>query len=173
MKAAIYVRVSTDYQNPELQERICKEYCDRNNYEVYKIYQDVFSGASDKRPAFNELLKDMRSYKFNIIVCTKLDRLGRSLQHLLSLIDEFKNKKIEFVCITQNIDTTTSTGKLQLQIMGAFAEFERNLISERTKEALRYKKNVGKRGKDKRPRDKSGYYKRWRKSKSPDYSSGI
>jgi len=163
MKAAIYVRVSTDMQNSDSQEKICKNYCKRMDIDVFKVYRDVFSGASSKRPAFNEMLKDMRAFEFDVVVCTKLDRMGRSLQHLLSLIEEFKNKKVDFVCVTQNIDTTTSAGKLQMQIMGAFAEFERNIISERTKEALRYKKNVGKRGKDKKPRDKSGYYSRWRK----------
>ena len=82
--------------------------------------------------------------------------MGRSLQHLLGLFDEFKNKGVHFVATTQNVDTTTPIGKLQLQILGAFAEFERNLISERTKEGLRMAKNVGKRGKDKKPRKRRG-----------------
>ena len=102
------------------------------------------------------MLADMRLYKFNAVVVSKLDRIGRSLQHLLSLMDEFNNKGVQFIAVTQNIDTTTSMGKMQLQIMGSFAEFERNLISERTKEGLKGKINVGKRGKDKRPRKKRG-----------------
>ena len=76
----------------------------------------------------------MRQYKFNTVVCTRLDRIGRSLKHLINILEEFENKGISFIATTQNIDTTTSTGKLQMQILGAFAEFERNLISERTKE---------------------------------------
>jgi DNA invertase Pin-like site-specific DNA recombinase len=158
MKVAIYVRVSTDEQNPKSQEDMCIRFCQRQGYNIYKIYTDVYTGTKDSRPSFNELLQDMREYKFNVIICTKLDRLGRSLQHLISLIDEFQKKKVDFICITQNIDTTSSVGKLQFHIMGAFAEFERNLISERTKEALRYKKNVGKRGKDKKPRCNKGYF---------------
>lgn len=158
MKAAIYTRVSTEEQNPKTQEELCLRYCERQSYEVYKVYTDVYSGATDKRPSFNELLEDLRAYRFDIVVCTKLDRMGRSLQHLISLIDEFQKKKVDFVCITQNIDTTTSTGKLQFHIMGAFAEFERNLISERTKEALRNNAKVGKRGKDKKPRHNQGYF---------------
>jgi len=67
---------------------------------------------------------------------TKLDRVGRSLSHLLSLFDEFKKKSVHFIATTQNIDTTTATGTLLFQIMGAFAEFERNIISERTKEGM-------------------------------------
>jgi len=83
---------------------------------------------------------------------TKLDRVGRSLQHLLNLFDEFNKKGVSFIAATQNIDTSTSGGQLQMQIMGAFAEFERNIISERTKEGLRKATGVGKRGKDKVPR---------------------
>jgi len=156
MKVAIYCRVSTDEQNPKHQEALCLRYCENQNHEVYRVYTDIYSGAKTSRPAFNQMLKDMREYKFKLIIVTKLDRIGRSLQHLLGLFDEFNNKNVEFVAVTQNIDTTSASGKLQLQIMGAFAEFERNLISERTKEALRNCKGVGKRGKDKKPRKRRG-----------------
>lgn len=156
MKVAIYARVSTEEQNADKQENICREYCKRCDFEVYKVYKDVISGTTTSRLMFNELLEDMRHYKFNTILVTKLDRMGRSLSHLLNLFEEFKNKGIDFIACTQNIDTTTATGKLQLQILGAFAEFERNLISERTKEGLKKAKNVGKRGKDKKQRKKRG-----------------
>ena len=152
MKVAIYCRVSTEDQDAGKQEFICKEYCKRNNFEIFKIYKDVYTGTKMSRPSFNQMLEDMRSMKFKCILVTKLDRIGRSLQHLLTLFDEFTNKKVQFIAVTQNIDTTTSTGKLQLHIMGAFAEFERNLISERTKEGLRRAVGVGKRGRDKTPR---------------------
>jgi len=156
MKVAIYTRVSTTDQHTTNQESICKDWCNRNNHEVFKIYTDIISGKSQSRPAFNVLLEDMRRYRFRGIVVTKLDRMGRSLQHLLSLFDEFTNKSVEFIAVTQNIDTSSASGKLQLHIMGAFAEFERNIISERTKEGLIHAKNVGKRGKDKKPRKKRG-----------------
>ena len=156
MRVAIYCRVSTEDQFADKQEDICKEYCKRNNLEIYKVYKDVISGKTTSRPEFNLLMEDMREYKFDIIMVTKLDRLGRSLQHLLSLFDEFGKKGINFVAVTQNIDTTTSSGKLQMQIMGAFAEFERNIISERTKEGMRKAMGVGKRGKDKQPRKRRG-----------------
>ena len=156
MKIAIYCRVSTEEQNVDKQEDICREHCKRNNLEIIKVYKDVISGTKSSRPEFNQLLSDMRQYKFNCVMVTKLDRIGRSLQHLLSLFDEFNRKRIHFVAITQNIDTTTASGKLQLQILGAFAEFERNMISERTKEGLRKAIGVGKRGKDKRPRKRRG-----------------
>lgn len=156
MKVAIYCRVSTDEQDADKQEYACLEYCKRQNWEVYKVYKDIISGKTTSRPAFNELLEDMRQYKFNTVVVTKLDRMGRSLQHLLSLFDEFSRKAVDFVAVTQNIDTSSAAGKLQMQILGAFAEFERNLISERTKEGLKRAVNVGKRGIDKKPRKKRG-----------------
>ena len=152
MIGAIYCRVSTDEQFADKQEDICREYFMRNKIEVYKVYTDVMSGTTTSRKGFNQMLEDMRSMKFKTIAVTKLDRIGRSLQHLLSLFDEFNNKKVDFIAVTQNIDTSTSTGKLQMQIMGAFAEYERNIISERTKEGMRRAVGVGKRGKDKNPR---------------------
>lgn len=160
MKVAIYCRVSTDEQFVDKQEEICREACDRQNYEVYEVYKDVISGWSTSRIMFNKLLDDMRHYKFDAIMVTKLDRLGRSLQHLLSLVDEFNKKGIKFIAVTQNIDTSSAGGRLQMQIMGAFAEFERNIISERTKEGLSRAVGVGKRGKDKFPRKRRGVLKK-------------
>lgn len=156
MKVAIYVRISSEHQDLDNQIEMCKKHCEIQDYEIYDIYQDIYTGTSASRPAFNKLLEDMRRYKFNAVVVTKLDRIGRSLQHLLSLFNEMNTKGVQFISITQNIDTTTSAGKLQMQIIGAFAEFERNLISERTKEGLRGNIKVGKRGKDKKPRKKRG-----------------
>lgn len=160
MKVAIYCRVSTEEQDADKQEHICREYCSRMNYAIYEVYKDVISGSTSSRPGFNKLLDDMRHFKFDAIIVTKLDRLGRSLQHLLSLIDEFNKKGIHFIAVTQNIDTNSPAGRLQMQIMGAFAEFERNIISERTKEGLRRATGVGKRGKDKIPRKRRGGLKK-------------
>jgi len=156
MKVAIYARVSTEDQFADKQVEALKDYCSRFNYEIADVYVDVISGAKTSRPEFNRLLADMRMYKFNCVMVTKLDRMGRSLSHLLALLDEFKKKSVNFVAITQNLDTTSATGNLLFQIMGAFAEFERNIISERTKEGMKKAKNVGKRGKDKKPRKKRG-----------------
>lgn len=156
MRVAIYTRVSTGEQSTENQISQCVRFCEQRGFQVYKIYDDIISGAKASRPAFNQLLEDMRKDLFGGIVITKLDRIGRSLQHLLSLIEEFSSRGVHFMATTQNIDTSSSMGRLQLQIMGAFAEFERNLISERTKEGLKGKKNIGKRGKDKKPRLKRG-----------------
>lgn len=157
MKVAIYARVSTEEQDADKQEQALLEWCKHAGHEVYKVYKDqAVSGAKTSRPQFDELLKDMRQYKFRGVVVTKLDRLGRSLQHLLGLLEEFNAKGVHFIATTQNIDTTSASGKLQLQILGAFAEFERNLISERTKEGLKVATGVGKRGKDLKPRKRRG-----------------
>lgn len=152
MKVAIYCRVSTNEQDASIQEKICREYCERNGHEIYNVYTDNgISGMKDSRPSFDNMLKDMRLMRFNCIVVTKLDRVGRSLKHILSLFDEFATKGIHFIATSQNIDTSSSIGKFQLQMLGAFAEFERNIISERTKDALKFADNVGKRGPDKNP----------------------
>jgi DNA invertase Pin-like site-specific DNA recombinase len=134
------------------------------------VYKDQgISGMKNSRPEFDNMLQDMRLFKFNAIMVTKLDRIGRSLQHLLSLFDEFQKKGVHFISITQNIDTSSSIGKFQLQILGAFAEFERNIISERTKEGLKGVKNVGKRGIDKKARKKRGGLRNsWKYPKKQD-----
>lgn len=98
----------------------------------------------------------MRVNRFNCLVVAKLDRMGRSLQHLLSIIEELNTRGVHLVAVTQNIDTHGSAGRLQLHILAAFAEFEREIISERTREGLEGKLNVGKRGPDKHPRKKRG-----------------
>jgi DNA invertase Pin-like site-specific DNA recombinase len=156
VKVAIYCRVSTDEQDVDKQEFQCKSYAESKEFEVYKVYKDIISGTTSSRPEFNKMLEDMRKREFSCVIVTRLDRMGRSLQHLLSLFNEFNNRGINFIATTQNIDTTSATGKLQLQILGAFAEFERNLISERTKEGLKRATGVGKRGKDSKPRKRRG-----------------
>lgn len=163
MKVAIYCRVSTEEQDVDKQEQACLEYCSRMGHEVFKVYRDVISGKTTSRPEFDIMLNDMRLWKFNCIMVTKLDRIGRSLKHILSLFDEFKSKGVQFIAITQNIDTTSASGQLQMQIIGAFAEFERNIIAERTREGLKYAKNVGKRGKDKKVRLKRGVLRKAQK----------
>jgi len=156
MKVAIYCRVSTEEQFVDKQEDACREYCKRQGFEVFKVYKDIISGSKESRPEFNILLEDMRLNRFNCVMVTKLDRMGRSLQHLLSMFNEFSKRGVHFIAITQNIDTSSATGRLQMQIMGAFAEFERELIRERTIEGMKKATGVGKRGKDKRHRKLRG-----------------
>lgn len=188
LKVAIYTRVSTDDQNPETQKQMIIDYCTRQGYEIVGAYNDIYSGAKDSRPDFDRLLDDMRKRKFNAIAVYKLDRIGRSLQHLLQLFQEFQNQNIEFISITQNINTNTPEGKLMLRLLMILAEYERELIVSRTRDTLdRYQKSIERKGffinrdgkkmkslgrpkgsKDKNPkgRRKSGYYRRWEHKKS-------
>ena len=164
-KCAIYCRISKEDSTLEHQIKSCKEYAKNQQLTVVDVYSDIVSGTKSRRPELNRLINDMRQRRFNMIVVWKLDRLGRSLQHLLQLVNEFEINKVDFSCVSQNIDTSTASGKFTFQILGAVAEFERTLISERTKEGLKNAKNVGKRGKDKKQRRKSGYYLRHAKKR--------
>jgi DNA invertase Pin-like site-specific DNA recombinase len=160
---ALYIRVSTGEQAPGIQLDILRRYADDRRFIVYRDYIDIISGIEASRPQLDHLLKDMRKGMFKTVICLKLDRLGRSLQHLINIAVEFNNNSIDLICVDQNIDTTTPGGKLTFHVLGAVAEFERELISERTKQGLAGASNVGKRGKDKKPRRKAGYLRRWSK----------
>lgn len=162
MKVALYARVSTEDQTVEHQLLPLREWAVKNNHEVYREYVDAAqSGMKTSRPAFDQMLADMRIYKFQAIAVVKLDRIGRSLQHILSLFDEFNAKGVAFIAITQGIDTSKSNplSKLFISFLGAFAEFERNLISERTKAARANKPTWGKRGADRKPRKRRGHFR--------------
>jgi len=156
MKAAIYCRVSTEDQEPRHQEKAIKKYCKDQDIKVFKVYTDHISGTKSTRPALNNLMDAARSKSFDVLIVWKLDRLGRSLQHLLNVLRELKKLDIDFISITEAFDTTTAQGRLFFQIAGAFAEFESALISERTKLALKNNRRVGKRGPDKKKRKKRG-----------------
>jgi len=158
---AIYCRVSTSEQNLDNQIDLLKTFALQQNIMVYKVYKEKISGTKDSRPELNDLMFDMRKKLFNCVIIYKLDRLGRSLKHLITICEEFHNKGVDLIVTSQNIDTSTATGKLLFNILGSIAEFERELISERTKLGQRNAVNIGKRGKDKTPRTKSGYYRRW------------
>jgi DNA invertase Pin-like site-specific DNA recombinase len=158
---AIYTRVSTEEQNPQIQIDELKKIGSQQNIMVYDVYTDVVSGSRDSRPELNRLMFDMRKGLFNCVLIYKLDRLGRSLKHLITICEELHNKNIDLIVTSQAIDTSTASGKLLFNILGSVAEFEKELISERTKLGQKKAKNVGKRGKDKKPRRKSGYYRRW------------
>jgi len=164
-KCAIYCRVSTSEQNLDNQVDLLETFANNQNIKVYKVYKEKISGTKDSRPELNELMFDMRKKLFDCIIIYKLDRLGRSLKHLITICEEFHNKGIDLIVTSQNIDTSNATGKLLFNILGAVAEFERELISERTKLGQAKAKNIGKRGKDKKPRRKSGYYLRHQRKK--------
>lgn len=138
--AAIYVRVSTQDQaqfgvSLYAQEEALKNYAKSQGYEIFKIYKDEGRSAKDlkHRPAMMEMLQEAELRKFQAIFIYKLDRFSRSLMDLITTIDQIKNWGIDFVSMQDKIETTSATGKLMFHIVSAFAEFERNVTSERTK----------------------------------------
>jgi putative DNA-invertase from lambdoid prophage Rac len=135
MKTAIYARVSTDDQNCEMQLTALREYVAARGWKLAGEHVDQgFSGAKTKRPALDKLLTAARQRKLDCIVVWKLDRFGRSLAHLTAMTGELASLGVRFIATTQGIDTDASnpTAKLLLNLMACFAEFERELIRERT-----------------------------------------
>ena len=179
MKVGVYARVSSDDQTTETQLIPLREYCKRMEHEVIGEYvDDGYSGKDDKRPAFERMLLDMRSGKLEAVICYKLDRIGRSLKHLLNLFEEFGNRKVGFISLSQNIDTNTPEGRMFLKMLMVLSEYERELIVSRTLEGIKRARKQGKvlgrpKGKgDSKPRAKSGYYLRYHniKKSSPQKS---
>ena len=124
-----YARISTEDQNLDLQVDALKEAgCE-------KIYHDIASGAQAQRPALDDLLENIR--KDDVLVIWKLDRLGRSLRNLVDLVEQLENRGVGLKSLNDPIDTTTPQGRLVFNIFASLAEFERELISERTKIGLR------------------------------------
>lgn len=172
MKVAIYCRVSTneDKQNLEVQINPCINKCKLEGWS-YEIFQEYASGSKTSRPQLDLMMQRIRNKDFDSVMILRLDRLGRSLKHVLQLIEEFNNKKVKFISLTESFDTTTAHGELFFNIVGSFAQFERRLIQERVKEGLdearRQNHPLGRPAgsKDSKPRRKSGYYLRWNKEK--------
>lgn len=133
-----YARVSTKEQNMALQiDALQSAGCEQ-------IYKEVVSGAKTERKELNMLLNSLR--KGDVVVVYKIDRLGRSLRHLLELVNLFEAKGVGFQSLNDPIDTTTSHGKLIFNIFSSLAEFERQLISERTKAGLKAARARGRKG---------------------------
>lgn len=144
MKITIYARVSTSDQKADLQFDQLRSYASAKGHEIVKEYQDVMSGSKDQRPALNEMLADARRGKFQALVVWKIDRLGRSTQHLLTVLSELQSLKIDFVSLQEAIDTSTPAGKMVFTFLGAVAEFERSIIRERVKAGMDAAKRRGK-----------------------------
>ncbi len=165
---ALYCRTSMADQNAETQLMALRDYCQRMNYQIVGEYVDNgFSGKDNNRPAFERLLSDIRAGKITTVAVQKLDRVGRSLQHLISLFAEFKNRGTEFISVTQNINTESPEGKMFWQLLGVFSEYEREIIVARTRAGLERARRQGKQlgrptgKKDGKARRKSGYFARW------------
>ena len=133
MRLALYARCSTTEQNVDSQLDALRNYATARQAEAVDEYIDLgISGSKDRRPALDELMSKARRRCFDAVVVVKLDRLGRSLHHLLTVLGEFEELGIDFVSLDDGLDTSTAVGRLFMQMRGAFAEYERSLIAERT-----------------------------------------
>ncbi len=144
-RAAIYARVSTLDQEPENQLAELRRYVAARGWTAVEFVDRGVSGAKDRRPALDRLIGDARRRRFDVLVCWRLDRLGRSLKHLVTLLDELQALGVAFVSLQEGIDATTPAGKLQMHILAAIAEFERARIAERVTAGLERAKANGKR----------------------------
>jgi DNA invertase Pin-like site-specific DNA recombinase len=148
MKAAIYARVSTSNngQDPRVQTRELGEFCERRGWTLVPEYVDVgISGTKEKRPALDRLMADAYKRRFDVVVVWRFDRFARSVSHLLRALETFQTLGIEFVSLSEQMDTSTPTGKMVFTVLGAVAELERSLIVERVKAGLRNARAKGKR----------------------------
>ena len=133
-KAGIYIRTSTDNQKESinLQRKELRDYCQRVGYVVFDEYVDFgFSGKTTERPAFANMMEDASKSSFDILLVTKIDRFARSIIDCLVNVEKLEYYNVSFAATSQPIDTSSAMGKLTLQIMSAFAEFERSIINER------------------------------------------
>jgi DNA invertase Pin-like site-specific DNA recombinase len=146
MRAVLYCRVSTNngQQSPEMQLNELREFAAHRGWTIVGEFTDHLSGTKESRPALNELLAAAHQRKFDVLLCWKLDRVGRSLRHLVNLLAELEALGIAFVSLRDNLDLTTPAGRLMFQVIGAMAEFERSLIAERVKAGLRNARAKGK-----------------------------
>jgi len=135
-RAALYARVSTADQKEAMQIREMTEFCEKRGFDPTTFRDPGWSGAKENRPAFNTMMAMVRRRQYDVVIVYKFDRFARSLRQLISALELFHDIGVEFISLHEQIDTTTSTGKLMFGIIGSFAEFERSIISERTKSGL-------------------------------------
>jgi DNA invertase Pin-like site-specific DNA recombinase len=135
MRVLGYARVSSKDQDLEIQIQEIKKFCDYRNFELMRMYVDKASGKDINRSGFQDMMQSLRKRTFDTdgVVVYKIDRIGRSLKNLIDIIDDLSKSRIQFISITDNFDTTTPQGTLLFQMVGAFAEYERKIINERTR----------------------------------------
>jgi DNA invertase Pin-like site-specific DNA recombinase len=146
-KGAIYARVSTvgNGQSSEMQLRELREYCERRGWQIAGEYVDVgISGTKDKRPQLDRMMADAHKRRFDVVAVWKFDRFARSVSHLLRALDTFHVLGIEFVSLSESLDTATPAGRMVFTVLGAVAELERSLIAERVRAGLRNARSKGK-----------------------------
>ncbi len=145
-RIAIYARVSTDRQSAESQLNALREYIGKRAWAISQEYIDEgYTGSTTKRPAFAAMMADAKKRSFDILLVYKLDRLSRSLKDLIATLDDLHSLGIDFISYDNGLDTTTPTGRLIFNVVGAVAEFEKDIIRERVRAGLENAKRKGKR----------------------------
>jgi DNA invertase Pin-like site-specific DNA recombinase len=143
--AVIYTRVSSDDQHAETQLYDLRELAKQRRYEIVHEYTDTISGAKSKRPGLEQLLAEARRHRFDVVLVAAFDRVARNVRHFLEVLDELSHLNIEFVSLRENIDTGGPLGRAMVVIVGAIAELEKSLITERVKAGMRRAKLEGRR----------------------------
>jgi DNA invertase Pin-like site-specific DNA recombinase len=136
-RAALYTRVSTVDQHPETQLLDLRQMAAQRGYKIVGGYTDKISGAKSRRPGLDQLMADARKRRFDVVVVWAFDRMARSVRHFLEVLDELTHLGIEFVSFRENVDTGGPLGRAMVIIVGAIAELERNLITERVRSGMR------------------------------------
>jgi DNA invertase Pin-like site-specific DNA recombinase len=173
IKIAAYIRVSTRGEKQDIskqREMILNYITSHPEMELYDIFSDEgISGSKSSKPGLDLMLSKIKEY--NCVLVYKLDRIGRSMRNLFELMDIFKANNIDFISVTQSIDTTKPEGRLFFNMLNAFSEWERELTVQRVRDGLEVAKSRGvklgrrKGVKDSKKRSKAGYYLSWQKRK--------
>ena len=143
-RAVAYVRVSSGEQNTGAQERAIRDYIARRGWMLHKMYRDEISGATTRRPGLHQMMQDCRRGSIDVVVVWKFDRFARSLKTLISGLESCRALGIDFVSVTEAVDTSLAAGEMLFQMIGAVAQFERSLIGERVRSGLANARAKGK-----------------------------
>lgn len=145
MKVALYARVSkaTGHQDPEVQLRDLRIWCGTQHHTIIAEYVDRLSGAKDKRPSLDEMMRHAEQGRFEAIVVWKLDRYARSVRHLHNAVHELQQWDVALISMKDNFDLSTPMGKAMFTVMAMVAELERDIIAERIKAGLRHARAKG------------------------------
>jgi DNA invertase Pin-like site-specific DNA recombinase len=142
-RAALYMRVSTLDQHPETQLYDLRQMAQQRGYQIIEEYTDRISGTKVKRPGLDQMMRDARHNKFDVVLVWASDRIARSVKHFLDVLDELNRLNVEFISFREQIDTGGPLGRAVVVIIGAIAELERNLIVERVRAGMRRAKLEG------------------------------
>jgi DNA invertase Pin-like site-specific DNA recombinase len=146
MRVAAYLRVSTAEQSTATQRRELQSYCQARGWADVVEYEDTgWSGARERRPGLDRLMRDVQARRVDVVVVAAFDRFARSTRHLINALDTFQHYGVAFVSLRESIDTASPMGRMVFVIVAAVAELERSLIAERVRQGLARRKAEGRR----------------------------